>query len=212
MNVLNWILDNAVALAIGVISSVLGAIFYQPMLARMPSIARGHSTVIGGFWLGRVPYKETPERIGYNLYRISEINGHVKFYGEHVDSFRGNTRITFGQGIFRAPTFSAFYYFADDNCHETGVLTFILGSTENGEHLLSGCFAQVRDRAKKEIHRDDYVIVKVNIPIRRRLNRFTRRRYFYDFKDANDFVNSLSNDIKRNLTLHQKPADNIINL
>jgi hypothetical protein len=52
----------------------------------MPTVYGGHSTVIGGFWLGRANYSnEEPNRYGFNLYKIKEVNGRVVVYIEHAD-------------------------------------------------------------------------------------------------------------------------------
>jgi hypothetical protein len=178
---------------------------WQFISLRMPRVSGWHSTAIGGFWLGRANYSTTePNRYGFNLYRINEVNGRVVVYIEHADNFVEKIRIVRGVGVFRPPSFSLFYYYKD-NSHESGVATFILLSTHHGEQIFSGSFSQIKDIiGNYHIFYSDYTLVRVDLPVWQRFRRIQCRRYFRDFEDMSNFVEALPNPVKAYLTCQHR--------
>jgi hypothetical protein len=92
-----------------------------------------HPAGIRGFWLGRVIYTAKPERVAYNLYKITGRDSGLRVYGEHYDTNSHLINRYKGTGIFK-----------------NGILSFVLTSIERNRQRSSVNILKIEHRHTQE--------------------------------------------------------------
>jgi len=131
----------------------------------------------------------------------------ISLYTEHISTDPISNISCQGRGTFTSPLLSAYYYYSGKkDLYDSGAITCELIRAEGAhDYVLRGIFAEIKKIGSAEkndidlVTQEKYVLVSVDMPVRRQWPRFFEKKYFKTIEEIQEFVANLPGHKKRSL-------------
>lgn len=176
---------------LGVATSLSAAAIWLVVGERLLRSIGGSSFSLSGTWLAHFKPISPAGSQSVEIITMSHSRDTVRFRLENYNSTRGHIVRCRGMGKFRSSQLSALWYLMDEGGQDSGTFVLRSRSTSDGPSILSGVYSRVVDleeAGEVVIRTDPYTLLRIDLPLNRRLHRLRRGTYFKDYQELKSWL------------------------